>query len=223
MRYLQCQMMHILSSERIKCKKNLKGNSDMKRMREEFEQLHCGTKVVMKIIFFVALGALLWYLVIPRTMFFFRKPAYLPILGGLNSYDIVLEVGETYHLYIFDINKRVSFQSSDIKVATVNLIGTVKAWRPGTTVIKVRYEKKELKCRVRVVKLSKEKLTLKVGQTKRLYVKYVAFGARFYSNNPGVVSVNRFGRVKAVGKGTAVITVSYRGKKMTCKIKVYGK
>ena len=174
----------------------------------------------MKFIFFVALAALVWYLIVPRSIFYFKKPIYIPILGGLNQYDVVLTADESYHLYVFGINKRVSFQSSDIKVATVNLLGTIRAWRPGTTIIKVKYDKKVLQCRVRVVALNKTSLKLTVGEKARLSVKQVWTGVSYSSSNSKVVTVSKHGRVKAVGKGTATLLAIYKGKKMTCKVTV---
>lgn len=174
----------------------------------------------MKGIFFVALFALVGYLIVPKTIFFYRKPLFRPKLGGLNNYDVVLKVNETYHLYILGLNKRISYQSTDIKVATINLNGSIRAWRPGTTFINVRYDDKLLRCRVRVIDLNEDKIKLCVGDSKRIYVKKAFFGVKYQTSNSKVVKVNRLGKVKAVGKGTATITVTYRGKKLKCKVVV---
>lgn len=190
-------------------------------MKKFNQQINCDNRpmsIIMKLIYWLTLAALIFYLIIPKTTFYFRKAIYNPILGGLNQYDVVLTVDENYHLYIYGINKRVSFQSSDIKVATVNLLGTVRAWRPGTSIIKVKYDKKVLKCRVKVIALNRKSITLEVGEKKRLSVRYVFTGVKYSSSNCKVVTVSRHGRVKAVATGTATITATYKGKKLTCKV-----
>lgn len=174
----------------------------------------------MKVIYYIALVALVYALILPRTIYFYRKPLFRPILGGLNRYDVVLSVGETYHLYVFGINKRVSFQTTDMKVATVNLLGTVRAWRPGNTIVKVSYDHKVLRCRVRVIALNKKSMTLHVGEHKRVYVKNVFIGARYHSSDASIATVNRYGVVNAKQKGSATITVTYKGKSLPCKIVV---
>ena len=155
-----------------------------------------------------------------KSALYYRSPFYRPIIGGLNRYDLTLQVGDEYHLYIFGINRRVTFESTDIKVATVNLIGTVKAWRPGTSVIRVKSKGKLMRCRVRVVDLNQDSLSLKVGEKKRIYVKYAFLGVRYSSSDPAVASVSSTGKVKALKKGRAKITVRYRGKKMYCTVVV---
>ena len=192
-------------------------------MKKINQRINCENKLLsmaMKLIFWLALTALIFHLIIPKSIFYFRKSIYNPILGGLNQYDLVLTVDESYHLYVYGINKRVSFQSTDIKVATVNLIGTVRAWRPGTTIIRVKYDKKVLKCRVRVVKLNPKSMKLKIGEKKSLSVKNAFIGVKYRSSNSKVVTVSRYGRVKAIAKGTATITATYKGKKLICKVSV---
>ena len=187
------------------------------------EEIVCNQKFIKKIMrcmMYVLIVCSVFHMVRIKTSLYYRTPLYRPINGGLNRYDLTLQVGEQYHLYIFGLNRRVSFVSTDIKVATVNLSGTVKAWRPGTTIIRVKSKGKIQKCRVRVVDLSRNSLKLHIGQTKRLYVKYAFLGVRFSSSDEEVVTVTSTGKVRAVGKGKAKVTASYRGTKMYCVIVV---
>jgi len=175
---------------------------------------------LMKLVMCFLIALSVFHILKIKTALYYRSPIYRPIYGGLNRYDLTLQVGNEYHLYIFGLNRRVAFSSTDIKVATVNLIGTVKAWRPGTTVIKAKSKGKTLRCRVRVVDLSSDSIELHVGESKRLYVKYALFGVHYSSSDNMVASVSSIGRVKAVRKGRAKITVSFRGKRMYCTVVV---
>lgn len=174
----------------------------------------------MKYIYHVTVCSVILYFILTKTIFYYRKPIWKPIIGGLNNYDIVLTVGDTYHLYVFGTIKKAHYKSADPKVATVSFAGGIRAWRAGTTVIQVRYSGKLLKCRVRVVKLNHKSLKLKVGDSKWLRLKHAWLGVRFDSSDKRVVTVNSFGRVKAVGSGNATITVQYRGLRLKCKVTV---
>ncbi len=76
-------------------------------------------------------------------------------------------------------------------------------------------------------KISKSKLTLKVGQTKKLSVKNLTRKqkkkVKWSSNKKKVASVNKKGKVTAKKKGTAKITARVGKKKYTCKVVVKAK
>jgi len=172
------------------------------------------------IIFYIALIALLWYLFIPHTSFYFKTDLFTPFWKRLNEQDITLVEGETFKLYVMGINKRVSFSSTDIKVADVNIFGKVTTFRCGTTIIKAKVNHKVIKCRVRVIKISKKNLTLKIGKSSRLKIKGAWFGVRWTSSNTSVVVVSKSGKVTAVSKGSVIISGKVRGKTVSCNIKV---
>ena len=90
---------------------------------------------------------------------------------------------------------------------------------------------KKATCKVTVkvkatkVKLSKTKLSLKVGKTATLKAKLTPKDAtdtlKWSSSNKKVVSVDKKGKITAVKKGTATITVKISGKKTAkCKVTV---
>lgn len=72
--------------------------------------------------------------------------------------------------------------------------------------------------------ISKSKLTLKVGQTKKLSVKNLKKNQKkklkWSSSKKKVASVNKNGKVTAKKKGTAKITAKVGKKKYTCKVTV---
>ncbi|MGB8453781.1 MAG: Ig-like domain-containing protein [Anaerocolumna sp.] len=174
----------------------------------------------ISIIYYVAFLALLWYLIVPHTSFYFMNNIFTPFSKRLNEEDITLVKGEKFTLSLMNVNKRLSYSSSDIKVADVNIFGKVNAYRVGTTIIRVKYKDDVLKCRVRVIDINKGKLTLKEGNSSWLSIKGVWFGVRWSSSNTAIVSVNRFGKVTAISKGTAKIYGKVRGKIMTCIVTV---
>ena len=69
-------------------------------------------------------------------------------------------------------------------------------------------------------KLSKTKLTLKVGKTAKLKVKNYKGTVKWTSNKKKTASVSKKGVVSAKKKGTAVITAKAGKKKLKCKVTV---
>lgn len=170
------------------------------------------------IIFYFALLALLWYLVIPRTSIYFRTFFHRPYFGQLNEVDVVIKKGETFHLYVLGINKRAYYSSTDIKVADVNIFGRVTGYRAGTTFIKVKVDGKVLKCRVRVVELNRDKVNLTIGESYKLKVQGKILGIRWKSSNEKVATVSKKGEVTGKGSGEAIITARVLGKTLSSKV-----
>lgn len=179
-----------------------------------------GYKGAISIIYYISLFALLWYLIVPRTSLFFRNDLEMPLSERLHVKDIVMVKGEAFKLYVVGINKKVSFSSTDFKVADVNIFGKVFAFRPGTTIIRARYDDVTLKCRVRVIDLNKKKLTLKKGETFRVKVKGPKFIVKWKSSNKKVATVSWTGKVKGVSKGTTKIIAECSGKTLVCEVNV---
>lgn len=77
------------------------------------------------------------------------------------------------------------------------------------------------------VGISKSKLTLKVGQTKKLSIKNLSKKqkkkVKWSSSKKKVASVNKSGKVTAKKKGTAKITAKVGKKKYICKVTVTAK
>jgi Bacterial surface proteins containing Ig-like domains len=174
----------------------------------------------ISIVFYIALFALLWYLIIPHTSFFYRKTLHTALWNRLNRQDITLVVGETFHLKVLRLKVMVYYSSSDIKVADVNIFGKITAYRCGTTIIRVKVDGKIVKCRVRVIDISKKSLTVTKGRSKTLRIKGAVFGVHWSSSDNSVVRVSRFGKVTGVSKGAATVTGKVRGKKISCQVTV---
>ena len=135
--------------------------------------------------------------------------------------------------------KKVTYKSSNAKVATVSKKGIVKGKKVGTTTIKVvsvKNKKKTASIKVKVVKnavkkvtLNKKNLDLAVGASEKLSAKVNApkksyKAVKWTSSNEKVVKVSNKGVVSAVGEGTAKVTVTALDgskKKATCKVAVW--
>lgn len=170
------------------------------------------------------IAALLLKYIIPRTSLYYRYKLFQPVFGNyLNEQQITMISGERKRIYVKNINKRMWYDSTDFKVANVNQFGIVTASKPGLSFILVKMDGKVLKCRVRVIELNLNSITLAEGKTKWLNVRGCVFLERYKSSNTTVVEVSRFGRLKAKKEGTAVITVKAYGRTMECRVTVVKK
>lgn len=70
------------------------------------------------------------------------------------------------------------------------------------------------------IKLSKKKLTLKVGQSKKLILKNALGKIKWKSKNVNVAKVGRKGVVRAKKSGKTTIIAKFNGKKYKCKVTV---
>lgn len=175
---------------------------------------------IFKILIIVLAIFLLIRLLIHNSSKFYLKRPYLPFSLHLNRQDLVMVKGEEFKLFVYGINKRVSFTSSNFRVAGVNIFGKVTAYQPGKAFIKAEVDNKILKCRVRVIEINKKNVTLKKGDTYRLRVKGIVAVPKWSSSNKEVAQVNRFGKVTAKAKGKTTITAEVKGKVVKCVVEV---
>lgn len=137
-------------------------------------------------------------------------------------------------------NKKVTYKSSNKKVATVTSKGVITGKKVGTakiTVISKKNPKKKATITVKVVKgkitsikLNKTSETLNIGDSVKLTatVKVSKGGKKniVWSSSDVKVATVKSGTVQAVGMGTATITVKAAdgtGKKATYKVTVQAK
>ena len=129
-------------------------------------------------------------------------------------------------------NKKLSWSSSDEKVATVSKKGVVKAVGVGKCTITAKAADGSgvrANCiitvkgtEVKSIKLNTTDKTLKKGKTLTLKAttKPADVKVTWSSSNEKVATVSKKGVVKAVGKGTCTITATAGDKTVTCKIRV---
>lgn len=151
---------------------------------------------------------------------FYRKKITLPFSLHLNKQKLYMIKGEEYRLFVYGINKWVSYRSSNFRVADVDFQGRVFAYQTGKAYIIAKVDNKELKCRVKVIDINKKKLNLDVGKSYSLRIKGPVTFANYKSSNPEVASVDLFGKVKAKKSGRTTITVKVKGKVLKCVVTV---
>lgn len=127
---------------------------------------------------------------------------------------------------------KITWSSSNKKVATVDKNGVVVGVKKGTATITAKTSSgKKATCKVTVkvpatkVKLNKTKVTLAKGKSVTLKATLTPTNSTdkltWTTSNKKVATVTSKGKVTAVKKGTATITVkTTSGKKATCKVTV---
>ncbi|HIR28374.1 MAG TPA: Ig-like domain-containing protein [Candidatus Choladousia intestinigallinarum] len=127
--------------------------------------------------------------------------------------------------------QKLTYQSSNKKVATVSSKGVIRAKGAGTAKITVKSGSKKVVVKVTVPKTKTKKitnvpskLTLKKGKTKVLKPKRSPSGSdekiTYKSSNRKVAVVSSGGKITAKKKGTAVITVTSGSISVKCRVTV---
>ena len=127
--------------------------------------------------------------------------------------------------------QKITYQSSNKKVATVSSKGVIRAKGAGTARITVKSGSKKVTVKVTVPRTKTKKitkvpssLTLKKGKTRVLRPRRSPSGSdekiTYKSSNRKVAAVTSSGKITAKKKGTAVITVKSGSVSVKCKVTV---
>ena len=127
--------------------------------------------------------------------------------------------------------QKITYQSSNKKVATVSSKGVIRAKGVGTARITVKSGSKKVTVKVTVPRTKTKKitkvpssLTLKKGKTRVLRPRRSPSGSdekiTYKSSNRKVAAVTSSGKITAKKKGTAVITVKSGSVSVKCKVTV---
>lgn len=127
--------------------------------------------------------------------------------------------------------QKVTYKTSNKKVATVSSKGVIKAVNPGKATITVKSGSKSKKVTVVVNTVKTTKITnvastatVKRGKTLTLKPKLTPSDSteaiKYTTSNKKVAAVSSKGVIKDMKKGTAIITVTSGRKKVTCKVTV---
>ena len=128
--------------------------------------------------------------------------------------------------------KTITWSSSNPSIATVSTKGKITTYKPGTVQITATaHNGVSASCTLTVrslavttIAISKAELTLKRGKTSTLKAILTPRNARYkvvtwVSSSPSIVTVTATGKIKAIGQGTAIISViAHNGLTASCRV-----
>ena len=141
---------------------------------------------------------------------------------------LTLEKGKTHTLKTevkpFTTTQKLTYKSSNKKVATVTSKGKIEAVAPGKATITVKSGSKSVKITVTVPGITNVKSSVTVKKNKTTTLKPQAYGisgkVTYTSSNPKVATVTSKGKVKGIKKGSAKITIKVGSYTKTVTVKV---
>lgn len=144
----------------------------------------------------------------------------------LTNYNKTLKIGQSFFLAAISTSgKRITWKSSNSRVAAVNTYGRVTAKKAGTCKITAKTSGAEASCHITVQKttvtLSASTVTMENGAVFRLAGTTSNRSAiTWKSSRPSVAAINDNGTIEAQKVGETVITASADGTKKTCRVTV---
>lgn len=147
----------------------------------------------------------------------------------LNKTRLTLYVGSTETLVVTGTTEKVTWKSSNKKVATVNENGKITAKKKGTTLVTANVSGKILKCKVSVKKTPKPKVVtinkkkeLKVTKGQKYALSVTGTKAvSWRSSNKKVATISAKGELTAKKCGVSTVKVKCSNKKTyKCKVMV---
>lgn len=140
----------------------------------------------------------------------------------LNKTKVTLIKGQSVTLKITGTSKKVTWSTSNKKVATVTSKGKVTAAGKGNATITAKVNGKKYNCKVTVETpaISKTSVSVQRYRTCTLKMSGTSQKVTWSTSNKDVATVNSKGKVTAKKEGTATITAKVLGKKYNCKVKV---
>lgn len=139
----------------------------------------------------------------------------------INKTSMLLVKGQKETLKISNAPQKVVWSSSKKAVASVSSSGKVAAKKKGKTVITARMGDQVKKCTVQVEApgLNLERVSLNIGETKKLKISGCKHSVKWSASNTSVVRVKK-GKITARKPGTARVTAMVHGKKFICRVTV---
>ena len=155
-------------------------------------------------------------------------------ITGLKK-SVTVSKGKTYTLKPgldpITSQEKVTYSSSNTKVATVSSKGVITGKAAGTAKVTVKSGSKKVTVTVKVTKVKTKKLsgvpsskTVKKGKTFTIKASVTPKNSdekvTYKTSNKKIATVTSKGVVKGIKKGTATVTVQSGSKKQTCKVTV---
>lgn len=144
----------------------------------------------------------------------------------LGVYEKSLDVGDEFYISAVASNgNKITFRSSNSKVASVSPYGRIIAKKPGDAKITVKAGKAQARCRIIVKKtridVNEKNISMDNGSTFQLKAAAsTGHGLTYKSSKKSVAAVDEKGLITAKKPGEANITISVDGVSEICKIKV---
>lgn len=140
----------------------------------------------------------------------------------LNETNLTLELGHYRTLKVYGSSLKPTFKSANTRAATVSSNGRITAKGWGSTTIYTYVGDKTLKTKVTIVQMNKKNIALTPGKTSQLTLWGSNNSTTWKSSNKKVATVSDNGLVTSIGNGSATITATFNGKKITCEVSVFG-
>ncbi|MCR5520674.1 MAG: Ig-like domain-containing protein [Lachnospiraceae bacterium] len=144
----------------------------------------------------------------------------------LNKSEVVLDIGDSYTLFALSSDGgKVTFKSSDPKIASVSAYGVITAKKKGSVTITASRKKAKATCHITVrettIKLSKKSITLDCGEMTGITAT-TSNGktVKWRSSRSGIARVSEKGLITALKPGSCTVTASVDGSKAVCEITV---
>lgn len=142
----------------------------------------------------------------------------------MNKKNLSLTPGSTAQLALWGTSERITWSTSDSKIATVSDTGKVKAIAAGNATVTAEVDGKKVISKVSVLDISKPSVVMEVngwsGNIKTLKMLGATEPVKWVSSNPAIATVSSNGRIFAKNYGAVTITASVNGKKFTSKVKI---
>lgn len=141
---------------------------------------------------------------------------------SLSSTKVSLYLKETQKLKVYGGSGKITWTSSNKKVAKVDKNGKITALKKGTCYIYAKRNGVKLKCKVTVKNptLSKKNLVTYQNVETTLHMYGGSGKIKWKSSNPKVATVNKSGKITAKKTGTCTISAKRNGITLKCKITV---
>lgn len=151
----------------------------------------------------------------------------------LNTKELVLEIGKSKTLKVNNTKKKVTWKSTNPKIATVSKKGTVKGVTNGSVVIKAIVDGKTYECFVKVKgpNLSYSEVCVYVGEESRISLKDSnGEKVKWTISDSSVAAIDyvgdhgaRYVDIEVKKVGTTTLNVKVGNINLTCNIKVIKK
>ncbi len=161
---------------------------------------------------------------------------------GINKEEVELEAGDSFQLEATitpdnATDKKVTYTSNDVEVATINETGQITAVKEGETTVVVTSGNIKVNVKVKVKPKTVEleelktdtKMTLKVGENKKLDIELqpddttaLESDITYSSSDDKIATIDYRGRVVGIADGTAKITISLGDVSTTVEVTVTG-